>query len=33
MNTIIRLTKFHELNVCNYVLVYIGSAAQITDLL
>jgi hypothetical protein len=33
MITIIRLTKFHELNVCNFVLAYIGSATQITDLL
>ena len=33
MNTIIRLTKFHELNVCNLVLAYIGSAIQMTDLL
>ncbi len=31
MNTIIRLTKFHELNVRNLVLAYPGLATQVTD--
>jgi hypothetical protein len=31
MNTIIRLTKFHELNVRNLVLGYPVLATQITD--